>query len=180
MRALAAILLASGCAGAGAPPSATPRAAVRQPMPVPARVVTTATHYRHAGPLWNRAVAGLTIGARRGAPGQPGQGYLLGTIRDAGAWRDFVAAAELRDPPDIDFAGQMVVFAVLDARTTSLSPATWKLDGAGQAVFTFGESGSEPYDPDAAPGTLAVVDRAGVRSIAFRTLDGQDLGTVAL
>jgi hypothetical protein len=149
-------------------------------MPVPTRAVTTATYFRHAGPLWNRAVAGLTIAARRRASGQPGQGYLLGTIQDAAAWSDFAAAAELRDPPDIDFAGQMVVFAVLDARTSALSPATWKLDRAGGAVFTFDESGSEPYDPDAASGTLAVVDRAGVKSIAFRTLAGRDLGTVAL
>ena len=62
-------------------------------------------------------------------------GFLFGAIGDDATWRAFAAAAELRDLPEVDFAREMVVFVVLDAR-------------------------------------------AGVRSIAFRTLDGAALGSI--
>lgn len=144
------------------------------------RTLTTRTHYRYAGRLWNAAIAALPAGARRPTFGHPGRGYHFGALSDPVAWRALAAAAEIRDLPEVRFPGQMVVFALLDDHTSVLTPATWKVDDAGLAVFTFGVGGAEPDDPDATNGTLAVVDRAGVKSIAFRTLDGRDLGTVAL
>jgi len=176
MKPLVALLLAAGC-GAGSGPVARSAAVPAPPAPA---IVSNAAVYRFAGRLWNRAVALLPAATRRPVSGAPGHGYLLGTIQDPDRWHAFAAAAELRDLPALDFGRHMVVFAVLDAHTSALSPATWKLDSAGRAVFTFAEAGSEPDDPDSSPGTLAVIDRAGVKSIAFRTLDGQDLGTVAL
>jgi len=176
------VLVAAAAACAGGAPDRPAAPAGRLPArAAPVRTITTTrTLYRHAAFLWNAAVAALPIGARRASSGHPGDGYRFGAVRDPAAWRAFVAAAEIRDLPEVRFDREMVVFALLDDGTAALSPASWKVDGSGRAVFTFAQAGAEPFDPDAVPGTLAVVDRAGVRSIAFRTLDGRELCTLAL
>ena len=171
-RLLVVLAAAIGCGGGVRP---VPVRTARAPQ---TRIVSRAARYRFAGLLWNRAVSILPVAARRGLPGDPGRGFLLGRVSDQSTWRAFAAAAELRDLPEVDFAREMVVFAVLDARTSALSPAAWRLDAEGRAVFSFAVGGAEPENPDAAPATLAVVERAGVRSIAFRTLEGASLGSI--
>jgi hypothetical protein len=175
-RLLAVVTAATACGGGRAEPP-TPVATAKAPQ---ARIVSRATRYRYAGLLWNRAVSLLPVGARSPVSGDPGRGFLLGVVEDEATWRAFVAAAELRDLPAVDFARELVVFTVLDARTSALSPPTWRLDDSGRAVFSFAVGGAEPENPDAAPAALAVVERAGVRTIAFRTLAGQELGRLAV
>ena len=172
------IVLAAAAAVACGGARQEPVVRVPPARPDPPVVVSRTTRYRYAGLLWNRAVALLPVRARSRVSGDPGRGFLLGAVRDDETWRAFSAASDVRGLPEVDFAREMVVFAVLDARTSVLSPAVWKLDSAGRAVFSFAVGGAEPENPDAAPATLAVVERAGVRSIAFRTLDGAALGSI--
>lgn len=183
---LLSLLLAAACGAADGAPvdppaTSTPLAAAAAASPrSPISIISTATAFRFAGLVARDAVSSLPKGARRPTPGYPGHGFIMGAFRDRAAWQSFVAAADVRDLPAVDFSRQMVVFAVLDAQTNALSPATWKLDSAGRAVFRFEWSGIEPFYVDRTPATLAVVDKGGVNSIAFATIDGQDLAKVTL
>ncbi|HEU5059706.1 MAG TPA: hypothetical protein VFU21_24410 [Kofleriaceae bacterium] len=170
---LLSLFLAAAC---GAADAGAPEPAARSPH----SVVSTASSFQFAGLIPIDALSLLPKGAQRPTPGYPGHGFSMGVIRDSAGWQSFAAAAKLRDLPAIDFSRQMVVFAVLDAQTNALSQPSWQLQAAGRAVFRFEWSGIEPFYVDRTPATLAVVDRAGVKSIAFSTTDGQDLATVTL
>jgi len=89
----------------------------------------------------------------------------VGVVTNSRDWAKVSSAAKLKFPA-IDWKRQMVVYAVLGAQTNSLSFNKWSVKGT-SATLSLNWSGIEPYYFDRTPAVFAVVNRSGIKTIAF-------------
>ena len=169
---MAPLPVGPGCSVPKAPPPAGP-GCFAGPMPS----TVAAGHWNFGGLVKLAALKALPAHTVAPVAGYGGGAFHLGVITSNQDWQAFAAAAGIARAPALG-CSEMVVFAILDAQTNSLSPRAVSADGS-SLVFNVDWRGIEPFYVDATPAAIHFVARGAFTDLTVRHAGG-DIGAVLI